>query len=159
MDQTPELQYKIELVMAGLADNPYRTDLSIPARLHALTSLCRARKTSDGVWKRVEMGGWVDNMVNSRFYPDLWIRCHREGELIGAPPWNSVQCVSWEPSNGGSIEADIWSLSFDFTFEHLCADPVQKLLYLLNTRSVPGERTYRYGRHTLTILRVHQRRP
>lgn len=144
IDNTTEIQYKIELTVAGLSDNEHGPELPISDRLKTLKCLCRSRKSPKGTWKPVYIGDWVNDLFNVRYYENMWVRCRKEGSLPRGR-WNSVQCVCWEPLGlrSGGVVSDTWTLAFDFSFECFGADPGRDVLYLLDTRSVPGRKTYR----------------
>lgn len=126
-----------------MENNEHCTNLGLSARLDGLKSQERFWKNPEGSWKREDIGDWVIDTQNVRYYQNAWVRCRRKGDLRAALQWNAVQCTCWEPLGDGGVVSDTWTLSFQFSFEGFAADPGRNLLFLLDTRTIPGERTYR----------------
>lgn len=116
------------------------------ARLDALRSQQRFWRSPRGSWKREELRGWENDLRTTMYFPNTWIRCRSEGDLLADKPWrwNSIQCVSWEPLPDGGVVSDTWTLSIPFSFEGFTANPNSDLLILADTSQVPGSISYRY---------------
>ena len=114
------------------------------ARLSYLQARQQFWKSPKGFWRREfisESESDAPGILYYQNYQNMWVRCRKEG---GSLRWNNIHCVSWEPLTGGEIVKDTWALLFQFCFEGLSANPSRNLLYLVDTRTVPGERTFRY---------------
>lgn len=124
--------------------NEHCVNLGMSARLDNLRSHQSFWKNPTGSWETEPVGDWVHDLQNVRYYQNMWVRCRDEEDLNGAVRWSTIQCVCWESQPGGQVVSEMWYLSFAFSFEGFAADPGRNLLFLVDTRTVPGERSLRY---------------
>lgn len=153
IDETPEIQYHSELQVAGLRRNEHYHGLQPSARLDTLKSQQQLWKNPKGSWKREVINDWVHDTLNVRYYQNTWVRCRKEGELQTRSRWNSIQCACWETMEN-TVISDTWTLLFPFSFEGFAADPSRNLLFLLDTRTVPGESTFRWVPASSALFRA-----
>ncbi|KAI0683384.1 hypothetical protein BC835DRAFT_1395388 [Cytidiella melzeri] len=143
IDETPELQYTVELYVAGYEDNS-ECPLDVARRMKALVATQESWKRIsflDGAGTRVPPG-ILDSMANKRYYGNLFVGCSKTRSEIDNPRlWDTVRCLSLEPQLSKSRKSQDqsenvlishWTMQFQATAETFAADAGQNLLILLN---------------------------
>ncbi|KAI0091531.1 hypothetical protein BDY19DRAFT_630916 [Irpex rosettiformis] len=138
IDHSPEMQYMIELHAAGYVDNPLCTGMGSTARREALKKEARFWRNPKGTWRRTDFPWSVsyEDMRNTNWDDNLWVRFKRN---FGAEEgkWNGLQCVAFQPVEGGTPVAERWELTFPFSFVCVSGNPSESMVVLLDLETDP----------------------
>jgi hypothetical protein len=140
IDETPELQYKIELWAAGYRDNPQCT-LSVTERLKILKNAQQTWKNAaflKGARTRIPVDG-LHAMNAKKYYGNMFVGCSRTRYLDNSRLWDTIRCMALEPVTNryaGTERKDIhissWVMHLEHVTETFAVDVEQKLVALLN---------------------------
>jgi hypothetical protein len=147
IDETPEIQYAIELHVSGYKNNDKNMFMGASARLNALQAHQQWWKAPRGNnWYREDLD-WVHrNFIQNQYYDNVWVRCDRDPDrmdLGDQKRWNQIHCVCFEQAEDGTPIVDQWTLDIPFVFESFTANPAQNELYLVNSANLDSYKCFR----------------
>lgn len=149
IDETPEMQYRIELHVSGYKNNDENVYMGASARLEALKAQQMWWKTPPwgNAWRSQHLE-WVHmNFIHNQYYDNVWVRCDRDSEPFSMTPdntrWNIIHCVCFEQAEDGTPIVDSWTLQIPFWFESFTANPSRGELYVVDSNNTGSCKCFR----------------
>ncbi|KAI0339581.1 hypothetical protein BDW22DRAFT_1431484 [Trametopsis cervina] len=142
IDNAVEVQYKIELHVAGFRNNDACTDMAMPERLEALKAHTQFWKNPTFSWKSEDVPWAHGDLRYNHFHENLWVRSLRVGHVEHVWKFNAIQCVAIEPAADGSSVLDHWTLTFPFLFECYMSYPSRGYTLLLDSNNTDVPQRY-----------------
>lgn len=154
VDNSVETQYMIELYAAGCVDNPLCTNEATKARLSALRKEAQFWRDPKGTWQRTDFSWSVtyEDLRNTSWDDNLWIRFKKTFSAEEGK-WNALQCVLFQPLEGGIPIAERWELSFPFSFVCVTGNPSESMVVLLDVETDSTSLKENYVYVTLLLIR------
>ncbi|KAI0766059.1 hypothetical protein BC629DRAFT_906168 [Irpex lacteus] len=155
IDQTPEVQYRVELYVFGYVDNDACTDIGTSQRLDALKAHTQFWKNPQFSWKPQDVPWSHGDLRYNHFHENLWVRSLNIGWTEHPWKFNAVQCVVLEPTRDGSAILDTWELHFAFAFDCYMTYPSRGYILLLDSILTADPQYYimrKVSLHTGSVL-------
>ena len=135
----------IELHATGYIDNPLCKDMSPTARRQALQDEARFWRRPVGKWQRAGFPWSVtyDDMRNTNWDDNLWVRFNK-GPGVEEGKWNALECVIFQPVEGGDPVPERWELTFQFSFVCVTGNPSESMVVLLDLETDTTTEQERY---------------
>ncbi len=151
MDTIPELEYKVELGVAGYIDTPQH-----PCHINDRLRLLRE---SLDCWNRprltqnptISIDMPITNEYHGMYHGNVFVRPTKRRARV----MSGMECMAVRRSTDGVASTNNWTLSFDFEFFNYEVDPRQNLIALFTSVEDSMDMIMCVSIYICSVLRIH----